>query len=129
MRLTIISDVKNNQQKFWNGKIYGTHVKVYTIHLQTVWQLIIREWYQYVMAWSKYFPPNIFAYIFFKRQCCTYLLLEESDHITLFVSTYFYSCNQTSILKCWKKTNLSPKDKIFVRLAVSQRIIIISYSL
>ena len=31
MGLTIISDVKNNKQKFWNGKIYGTHVKVHTI--------------------------------------------------------------------------------------------------
>ena len=31
MRLTIISDVKNNQQIFWNGKMYGTHVNVHTI--------------------------------------------------------------------------------------------------
>ena len=32
MRLTMISDVKNNQQNFWNGKMYGTHVKVHTIY-------------------------------------------------------------------------------------------------
>ena len=37
MQLTMISDAKNNQQNFWNGKMYGTHVKVHTIYYK-IWK-------------------------------------------------------------------------------------------
>ena len=135
MRLTIISDVKNNQQKFWNGKIFGTDIKVHTI-------------YEYIMTFAnsmtidyltiisvchgmiKIFPFQYCCIHFFQKTVLhLFVTLEGLDQITLFVSTNFFPAIKRQFWSVEIKTNLSSKDKIFLRLAVSQRIIIISYSL